>query len=52
VQDNRLQCYNDIQSVVRKQTPKILEAVSLTKNKTKMFYDEMQFDAPVLSKHS
>jgi hypothetical protein len=30
--------------------PKILDVVSSTKNKTKMFCDEMPFDAPVSSK--
>jgi hypothetical protein len=35
---------------VWKLTPKILEVVSFTKNKMKMFCDKMLFDAPVSTK--
>jgi hypothetical protein len=35
---------------VQKLTLKILEIVSLTKNKMEVSHDEMQFDAPVSNK--
>lgn len=40
-------CIHTHSQGVQNLTPKILEAISLTKDKTKMFYDEIPFNASV-----